>query len=44
MGKIVKKFAAGKSSSLIKKKDFVKQMNFGSKYGVSIITDITNGK
>ena len=43
MGKVMKKFAAGKSSSMIKKKDFVKQMNSGSKYGVSVITDITHG-
>ena len=35
MGKVMKKFHAGKSSSMIKKKDFVKQMNSGSKYGVS---------
>ena len=43
MGKVMKKFHAGKSSSMIKKKDFVKQMNSGSKYGVSVITDVTEG-
>ena len=43
MGKVLKKFAAGKSSCVTKKKDFVKQMNSGSKYGVSVITDITHG-
>ena len=43
MGKAMKKFHAGKSSSMVKKKDFVKQMNSGSKYGVSVITDVTSG-